>query len=202
MPLISVDNVALGVSLGLWKIEDSVEAFFLENPDLYFLKSETGKFTSVKRRLEVLSVRALLCRMVGNHVVLTHSESGCPHLSDGTHVGISHTKGCASVIVSRDKRVSVDIEYISKRVERVADRLLRSDENTNSPFEILLHWCAKETLYKLYSADRLALMEMRLLSVKGNDTSGTIVAENIRRSETVTVNYCVSNGYVITYSVV
>lgn len=95
--------------------------------------------------------------------------------------------------------VSVDVEYISERVGRVAQRLLRTDENAVSLVEKLLHWCTKETLYKLYSEDSLSLSEMQLLSIDGNEHNGIITARNIRRNATVNVHYRLFDGFALTY---
>ena len=89
---------------------------------------------------------------------------------------------------------------MDERVERVVGRLLRDDEKAVTLFEKILHWCAKETLYKLYSADHLALSEMRLLSIYGDDGNGVITAENLRRNTSLRLKYKVVNGFVIVYA--
>lgn len=199
MPLISVDNVLPGVRLGLWRIEESAGTFVSEYPELGYLERVIESYGSESRRIEILAVHALLHRMGIDGATLCHESSGKPYLTDGTNIGISHTKGCAAVILSPHAKVAVDVEYIDERVGRVAERMLRSDEKAETLLLKLLHWCAKETLYKLYSEDRLSLTEMCLLAVKGNDTEGIITVKNDRRGETLDVSYRVSEGFVITY---
>lgn len=40
-----------------------------------------------------------------------------------------------------------------------------------------MHWCAKETMYKLFPEDNLTFNKMQLLSVDGNDSTGIITAK-------------------------
>lgn len=200
MSLVFVENVLPDVKLGLWKIEESAETFLDEYHGLYYLKSDIGRYSSMSRRLEVLAVHALLMRMGIDGSALCHEPSGKPYLPGGMNIGISHTKGGAAVIVSPRMKVSVDVEYASERVGRVTERLLRNDEKADTLLQKLLHWCTKETLYKLYSEDELALHEMQLLSIEGNDSNGIITARNVKRDETLAVSYRVVGGLVITYA--
>lgn len=201
MPLISVEDIAVGVKLGLWKIEETVDDFFTYDPGLLFLKQALCAYGSVQRRLEVLAVYSLLHEIQGRHELLRHNADGKPGLDSGLNVSVSHTKGCAAVIVSMQGRVAVDVEYLSDRVGRVARKMLRKDEFATDLHGLMLHWCAKETLYKLYSEDHLALENMRLLSMDGTYNVGTVKMENVQRGETLDVFYRFFDGFVLTYAV-
>lgn len=201
MPLISIESVMPGIRLGLWKIDETVGMLLDDYPFLHCYDDEIGRYSSDRRRCEVLAVRMLIRLMVGENVVLSHDTDGKPYLDNGMHIGISHTRGLAAVIVSSDRVVSVDVEYVSERVGRVASRLLRSDERADTLHEKLLHWCVKETLYKLYSSEHLALSDMRVLSVYGNDAGGHVSAKNVQRDDTLNVVYRVFDGYMLTYAV-
>ncbi len=201
MPLVCEESLDKDVRLGLWKIDESKDEFFDSYPFLlsqkdYILES----YKSDRRVREVLAVRALIHSMFGSGVVLSHDDRGCPHLSNGVNIGISHTSGYAAIIVSPVRRVAVDVEYFSDRVERVASRYIRNDEQAYALLSKLLHWCTKETLYKLYPEDELGFEEMQLLSINGNDVKGIITAKNILRNSLVEVRYSVSDRYVLTYS--
>lgn len=202
MPLLSVENVAPGVRLGLWEMSETLGNIFEQYPFLLSGKDELFKsYKSESRRLEVLAVRLILREMFGGDVDLRHDAYGRPYLPGGWHVGISHTKGLAAVMVSRRCRVSVDVEFVSDRVRRIASHFMRGDEVAETTVSLLLHWCTKETMYKLYPEDMLPLKEIRLHAVRGNGSAGTIVAENLRRCEAVEVSFRVSGGFVITYAV-
>ncbi len=197
----SVENIAPDVYLGMWNITESVDDFLLRCGNAAVLEIIIAGYTSEQRRREVLAVRMLLDEMIGTNVDLLHDESGCPYLSNGMNIGISHTKGFASVIVSPGRKVAVDVEYMSERVRKVAARMLRTDESADTLLGLLLHWCVKETLYKLYSDEHLALKDMQVLSVEGDNTRGIVKAKNVKRSETLDVFYRVFDNKVLTYAI-
>ena len=197
----SVENIAPDVYLGMWNITESVDDFLLRCGNAAVLEIIIAGYTSEQRRREVLAVRMLLDEMIGTNVDLLHDESGCPYLSNGMNIGISHTKGFASVIVSHGRKVAVDVEYMSERVRKVAARMLRTDESADTLLGLLLHWCVKETLYKLYSDEHLALKDMQVLSVEGDNTRGIVKAKNVKRSETLDVFYRVFDNKVLTYAI-
>ena len=200
MSLMFIEKVAPGVELGAWSMDESVEDLFPCNAVSVSLRKEIDVVRSAQRRLEMASVHALVYHIFGKDMQIRHDGDGKPCLCNGFNIGISHTKGCAAVIVSEDKDVAVDVEYMDERVERVVGRLLRDDEKAVTLFEKILHWCAKETLYKLYSTDPLALSEMRLLSIHGDGGNGVITAENLRRNTSLRLKYKVVNGFVIVYA--
>lgn len=192
--------------LGLWKMTDSVSSLFSSHPELIACSSSMSELKSEVKRLEYISVRALLLDMKGNLLEIKHNESGKPFLSDGDdNISISHTCGYAAVILSEKYNVAVDIEYISDRICRVADRFLRADERADSVIQKIISWCAKETLYKLHSADKLGFQDMRIVEVETVNgvvpSSGTFYAENLKRSTRVLMSYIVTDMFVITFAV-
>jgi 4'-phosphopantetheinyl transferase len=202
MPLMSVEEVVKGVRLGLWNITESVDEFLLQGSSTsLYRQAIIDSYRAVGRRREALAVRSLIDVMVGDDVGLLHEKSGKPYLSNGMNISISHTKGCAAVVISRERVVAVDVECLDGRVTNVAGKMLRPDENADTLTELLLHWCAKETLYKLYSEEHLALKDMRVLSIGGDDTHGIIKTENVQRGETSDVYYRIFDGKVLTYAV-
>lgn len=201
MPLIFKEKVEEDVMLGMWRIDEDINEFshIALLPDS--LKLEIAEFTSMQRKREVLAVRCLLNNIFGHYVGLNHNKDGKPYLENGYNISISHSKDVATVIVSSKRKVAIDVEYISQRVERVVSRLLREDENPQNLIEEILYWCTKETLYKFYSEEHLSLADMRVLSVEGDSINGIIIAENVQRCETLNVAYCIFDGYVLTYDV-
>jgi len=113
---------------------------------------------------------------------------------EGWRCSISHTKGFAALILSRSKEVAVDIEWLSTRVDSIADRFMRDDERAETTIERLLVWSAKESLFKYHSADQLLFDDMRI-SINEN----TLTAENLKRGERVVVGFSVSDDYVLTF---
>ena len=114
------------------------------------------------------------------------------------NVGVSHTNGYATLIMSHTKNVSVDIEYINDRVDRIAERFIRDDETALCTLSRLVHWCVKETLYKYFSEQKLGYYEMRLHPFELS-SEGKVFADNLRENTTSAVFYKIADEYVITY---
>ena len=112
---------------------------------------------------------------------------------DAYHVSISHTVGYVAVILSRDYEVGIDIEYVSERVGRIAARFLRNDENFTDCRQLLTAWCAKETMYKLFSSDHLGYQEMRVSPTERLMT-------NIRRNVTLQFRCEENQAFLLTYA--
>lgn len=203
MPLLLKKSLFPDVLLGVWKIDESFEDFCILYP---WLKQkccqEINSYKSEQRKCEILAVQLLIREFVGDNVSLFHERNGRPYLSNGLNVGISHTCGYAVVVISCNKNVSVDIEFINQRVLRIKDRFMRADECAYSLIQYILHWCTKETLYKMFSEDKLSFGEMQLLSIEGDDSDGIITAKNILRNQLIKVYYFTINNVIITYSAI
>jgi len=203
MPLLSVETLddSAGTRLALWRITETADELFgrvslseQERNNLLL------RYKSPSRQREILAVKALLHRLFGQDAPLRHNADGRPLLPNGCNVSISHTKGWAAVIVSRGDDVAVDIEHVSPRVLKVKRAFLRADEQAGTLTSALLHWCAKETLYKLCSAERLTFMDMRVNGITGDGSCGTISAESLRGGGIVNVRYRTTGDFVLTYA--
>lgn len=178
MPLFLNEEIFPDVRLGIWAISESSDDFWALSPYVESSRSEfNALYKSEQRKCEVLAVCLLIKEIIGDNVQLLHQDNGKPYLSSGMNISISHTRGFAVIIVSHSKQVSVDIEYFSNRIERIRSKFMRDDENASSQVKLLMHWCAKETMYKLFPEDNLTFNKMQLLSVDGNDSTGIITAK-------------------------
>ncbi|GHT22856.1 siderophore biosynthesis protein [Bacteroidia bacterium] len=114
--------------------------------------------SSDNRQREWLTCRVLLKELLGEEKEIAYMASGKPYLTDKSHfISFSHTKGYAAVIACPTHPVAVDIEYISPRVEKIRHRFMSAEEEKNLSaaqplLHLLLHWSAKETLFKLLDA--------------------------------------------------
>lgn len=202
MPLFLNEEIFPDVRLGIWAISESSDDFWALSPYVESSRSEfKALYKSEQRKCEVLAVRLLIKEIIGDNVQLLHQDNGKPYLSSGMNISISHTRGFAVIIVSHSKQVSVDIEYFSNRIERIRSKFMRDDENASSQVKLLMHWCAKETMYKLFPEDNLTFNKMQLLSVDGNDSTGIITAKNIFRNRNVSVYYRTFCNCLLTYAV-
>ena len=209
MAVVNIREVYPGVSLGLWQMDESPEQLFDLYPHLLLYRSSLdNKYKNDGRKLEFLAIRALMYEMLRvngaskgllSHAGdFTHNGQGKP-LFRGYHVSISHTKGYAALILSKKSEVAVDIEYMSDRVERIASKFLRKDERADSLDAKLVHWCAKETVFKLFSEENLLFEDMR---VKPFDTMADWACdvENLKSGKTARVDFELAMDFVLTYS--
>ena len=200
MALINIREVYPGVNLGLWQIDESLDEFYAHYPQLekyQMMLAERYKHDS--RKKEFLAIRALLYQMLGDKVgEITHNTVGKPLLK-GYHISISHTQGFAALIVSKTKEVAVDIEYFSDRVKRIASKFMRKDEEAPDVDALLVHWCSKETIYKLFSEENLQYSEMRVKPF--NPMSDWMCeVENLKSQKKVVVDFELTMEFVLTYA--
>jgi len=196
MPLLRVDRIGDDVWLGLWEMSEHPSF----QPDLY--REACLRYKSEGRQREYVCVRALLHQMMDDDALtIDHHESGKPVLSNGWHISISHTKGYCAVMVSPHHRVGIDIEYVSNRVSRITHKFMRSDEHADTIQGQLLHWCVKETLYKLFSEENLGYEEMRLLPFEMEE-HGQVSAENLRDGILINVSYLITPFFVFTWAII
>ncbi len=195
MALSNITEVCKGVHLGLWRMDEEPEELLAHFP---ILRQQDCPYKHSARQKEFYSVRTLLLAMTGDpELLIDHEESGRP-VVQGWQVSISHTRGYAALMLSRDQRVGVDIEYRSDRVAKIASHYIRPDETAESAEQMLVLWCAKETLYKLHSEDRLDYFEMRAASAPVGDE---LLLENMKRGQQVTIHVVPTPEYVLTWAV-
>ena len=191
MPLLSCEDVTPDTLLGVWKIEETAADFCTSSPFLQTIfQSELTACHSSSRQVERLAVYALVEQLT------QHNTAGKPFIA-GSHISISHTKGYAAVILSKTHEVAIDIEYISPRINRIADRFIRPDEQALTTEERLLIWCAKETLYKYCSAEDLQFFDMRV--AHHDEKPGIRSIENLRQGRCFTIVHRANEDFVLTY---
>ena len=152
---------------GIWKITETVESLcrMLPNGETYRAHAYR-RFMAERRRLEYVSVRALVYLLLGEEKQICYSPTGHPYFSDGClQLSISHTPGYASVLFSKDYEVGVDSEAVSERILRLKERLIGPEERAESVYDILLHWSSKEAAFKIL--DQEGIDFRRNLTVSG-----------------------------------
>ena len=113
-----------------------------------------------KRRIELLSVRALLKAVGINQTI--HYNDCKPYLDKG-YISISHSADIAAIIYNPDHPVGIDIEKISPRIQRIATRAFSDEEiaAANGDLEKLtILWNCKECVFKLANDESIDFREM------------------------------------------
>jgi len=136
-------------SFGIWEISESIN-------DLKELTKgiKLGQIKSQKRKLEILAVRALLKEMCGN-VKLCYNKFGAPVLDNNKKISISHSKQLVAIIISELKS-GIDTEIISKRILKIKDKFISTNDNINeSQEDLTIAWSTKECIFKWHQKGNL-----------------------------------------------
>jgi len=141
--------------LGVWKIEEDIKTLLrmveLDEED----RRKYRVFKSTSRRLEFLSVRALLFELLGKEARIVYNKNNKPFLKDGSRfISITHSHKLTAIICSTSEKVGIDLEYMSANIGSIAFKFLNRREkvtrNTEQKkYHLYIHWCAKESLYKI-----------------------------------------------------
>lgn len=208
MPLLQVYREN-GASIGVWKVDEDINQLLalLDNPTFY--REEMIKFNSSSRRHEWLAVRVLLKTLCGMEKEINYYPSGKPFLKDGSgFVSISHTRGYVAVALHSSCEVGVDIEQYSERVKKVASRFVCPDEwrgliRGDEIYGLLLHWSAKETLFKVMGMEEVDFIRHLHIFPFVQAESGVFEACECRTEMQChyLIHYQVHSDFVLTWTV-
>lgn len=150
MPIFFQHQINEATRLGIWKIEES-EDFFKNNVPLQ------RDVTHPHKRLQHLAGRFLLQFLFPAfpYELIQIADTRKPFLPDEQyHFSISHCGDYAAAIVSRDRRVGIDIEIPVEKIIRIRDKFLHKEEIIHYPVpdiqSLTLFWSAKEAVFKWY----------------------------------------------------
>lgn len=195
--------------LGVWKIEESSEELLsmleLQSEYLPFLQ----QIKTEKRRQEWLASRVLLKELAGEELLIAYHDDGAPYLPDSSlSLSISHTNGYAAVLLQKQESAGIDIEYHSNRVLKIRSRFMSSKEDASvcpdhEVEHLLVHWCAKEALFKMIRQRDVDFIEHLHVEPFVYAGSGQIKAVETRTGDALsyTLRYEVRPDFVLVYSV-
>jgi len=154
VPIFFQQQINETTRLGIWKIEET-EDFFKANVPQH------RDVTHPHKRLQHLAGRFLLQYLFPAfpYELIQIADTRKPFLPDEQyHFSISHCGDYAAVIVSKNKRVGIDIENPVEKIVKVAPKFLSYEEiqifNIQySMFNIQLIttlWSCKESVFKWY----------------------------------------------------
>src|SRR4030042_3396748 len=151
--------------LGVWKIEEDINTLLkiveLDADD----RKKYKVFASTSRRLEFLSVRALLSEILGKDARIVYNKNNKPFLKDGSRfISISHSHKLTAILCSTTEKVGIDLEYMSSNIGAFAFKFInRKEKKTRDPeirkYHLYLHWCAKEALYKICDKEGISIKQ-------------------------------------------
>jgi 4'-phosphopantetheinyl transferase EntD len=166
-------------------------------------------FKNEGRQIEWLSVRALLNSLLRRESSIVYNEERKPFLDDNSYnISISHSNRLTSLLLSKNKRVGIDIEFMSHRISKIAHKFVNSREfittdKTLERLHLYIHWCAKEALYKICDKKNINFKENLTLKPFELEQSGIITGLHHDEGicEEFSLNYRVQDNYAIVYCV-
>lgn len=195
--------------LGIWKIEELTEEL-MENISVRTLSDKRFQSFSNKARIcEWLAVRNLLKKMCDSEKQIIYTESGKPLLADASYnISISHTKNYVAILLHKTKNVGIDIEQQGERVLKLKERFMSDTELSNlKPKEMasqaLLHWSAKETLFKILPETEFDFREHLHIEPFELKNKGEFEAYETRtpQKQKFNIQYQVFTDFVLTFTV-
>jgi len=212
MPVVFSKKIDDQTMLSVWKIEET-EAQLLSGLQLKQHELDLiATLSNGKRALHWLSTRLLLRTMLNtaDYIDCQMDEHGKPFLvNSDVHISLSHSYDYAAVIISKNRKVGVDIELIKMKIKSIKHKFLSDIElaqkqigdNTDG---LYVCWCAKEAIYKWHGKKGLEFKQhIHIKPFKLNDKGflQALVELPDGRKE-LTVNYFkTKDGYMLGYVV-
>jgi 4'-phosphopantetheinyl transferase len=194
--------------LGIWLIRENFDDLFnrltLNNKELNTLEN----FRNHSRKLEWLSVRTLANEMTGRTVRIIYNAERKPFLEDNSfNISISHSYEFTSILMSKDRRVGIDLEYMSHRISGIADRFMHESEKVTDDqamvqYHLYIYWCAKEALYKICDKRDIHFKKDIIINPFDPEEKGELTGtvKTGRGKEKFNLNYFRINNYTIVWS--
>jgi len=216
--MIYYDKQTDGIRVVVWHVTEEYEELLSMLPDADSVQNEAEQqFSSEFRRVEWTAVRVLLYTVLDRQVHISYNEQGAPLLPDyeGLHISISHTKGYVAIALSETAEVGIDVEQIERldtsnqfndkekvpRVEKVRSRFMRNDEYAETIVGMLLHWSAKETVFKVLGREGVDFQdEMKVQPFDETQYEGDFQLEDLKEDDTYIIYYKVFDDFVLTYT--
>ncbi len=206
--LIRKEQLQSGALLGVWEMNESHEELLSQFPER--LRSEADRYLehirSERRCIEWLATRLMLFQLLGEEKIIHNREDGSPYLDDGCQrISISHTRDVAAMLLHEWAPVGIDVETRTERVSRIADKFIAPNEYIDPKQKTvhqLLHWSAKESLFKLIGLQGIDFREHLQIAPFTPGDKGVMQATETRskKAGTYTIYYEVHPRYVLTWT--
>jgi 4'-phosphopantetheinyl transferase len=194
--------------LGIWKITEDFNTLRssvkLTREELETLE----RFTHLPRKIEWLSVMVLLNAMTDLELSIYYNRNRKPFIKEESYlISISHSRDLTSILLSKEKRVGIDLEYMSHRIGNISDRFINKQEVITEDIEqrkyhLYIHWCAKEALYKICDKQDINFKETLTIEpfepVEKGELNGWV--RNRSRNELFKMNYFSLGNYVVVWT--
>jgi 4'-phosphopantetheinyl transferase len=195
--------------LGIWDITESYEELLTK----LNLGQEEEKilisFGNDLRKIEWLSVRVLLREMAGQELSIIYNGNRKPFIEGNSyHISLSHSNQLSSILLSKNHKVGIDLEYMSHRISKISHRFINDKEQVTPDeelkrYHLYIHWCAKEALYKICDKQDVNFRTNITIEPFNPERKGALkgLVNNRYRKEYFILNYFTIDNYVIVYAI-
>lgn len=194
--------------VGVWKIEEDLDTLLsMVNMDQTD-KKRYKTFRSTSRKLEFLSVRALLKELLGPDARIVYNKNNKPFIKDGSHyISITHSNKLTAIMLSTCEKIGIDLEYMSSNINAISFKFLNKKEKITrardkKKYHLYLHWCAKEALYKICDKEGINIKKNITIYPfeieDSGDIKGKVHSENI--NEVFDLHYTRYDNYSLVWT--
>ncbi len=194
--------------IGLWRNDEELEDLLIDlnpSPDL---QHQLNQIKLEKRKKEFCITHLLLRELVDEDERIIKDEYGKPMLVHHEFaISISHADLYSAILLSEHLECGVDVEVISARINRVANKFVSSYEDlyvskNNSPAYYTVIWCVKEAIYKWYAKRGLDFIENMIihpftLQQSGGPVYYEFVKDGLKRTRIA--HYFCFNSHVVAW---
>ncbi len=209
MGLLLKEFVEDDCQLGIWDITENYEELLSK---VNLLKEEQDLLNSFGRdfrKIEWLSVRVLLREMTGQELSIVYNGNRKPFIRGNSYrISISHSNQLSSILLSKNHKVGIDMEYMSYRISKISHRFMNDKEQVTNDedlkrYHLYIHWCAKEALYKICDKQDIDFKKNIIIEPFNPERQGELngLVSNRFRNEYFKLNYFTIDDYVIVYTV-
>ena len=198
------------ISIALLKIEQNTDYSLLIKDNKSIEDIVNAAHKSHIRKQQLFAARYLLQELTNdsNPYNIAYTDHGKPFIKDSEwEISISHSQDFIALILSKDKKVGIDIEVIDPRIFRIERKFLREDEKAFiSPDhymeQLYIIWSTKEVLFKIHEKGGLIFKENIRVHPFDYQLQGTLDADIIinNHHKTFLVNYELINKLILVYS--
>lgn len=164
MPLYKTITISPRTKVLIWKIEEPFDVLAKGIQLTDHCQNRVDGMKSDLHRRGFMSVRHLMREVGYTDFDLYYDQKGKPHLTDGTHISITHSFTFSGIIVS-DEEVGIDIEMQRSKILKIAHKFTPIEEYRTMANEdalvrkLTMVWGAKESLYKSFAEEGVSFLQ-------------------------------------------
>lgn len=180
-------GIARVIVMDIDEIGDSTETLSRSQSD------EIEAIANLKRRRERSATYHIINRIFPQKPLLRHEADRSPVLVNEngipmeTEISISHSARSVAVAAAC-RRIGVDIECMSSKIDRVASKFLSEAESRfiDTSAKRLVAWTVKEAVYKAAATEGLPLVNGIEISPEGfmSDSAATVYVSHRHKTKT------------------